>query len=141
MVFFFGSSGSSRRSATVTSSHPEVSSAATIDPSLGSLPVPMNSRERSSTPAPTSGAAERSDQIAAKAGLLADLTQGAVLGAFVGLNLAFRKRPVVVGGAVDNRDFGLARPGASKHDTASSSNDAHFRNFENLCCHRCSFVS
>src|SRR6266849_4046016 len=57
MVFFFGSSRSRRRSATVTSSHPDASSAASIDSSVAYLPVPMKSRERSSTPATTSGSA------------------------------------------------------------------------------------
>src|SRR5579859_908325 len=57
IVFFFGSSRSRRRRATVTSSQPEASSEASIDPSVGYLPVPRKSRDRSSTPAITSGPA------------------------------------------------------------------------------------
>src|SRR5712691_2002579 len=53
IVFFFGSSRSRRRSATVTSSQPEASSAPSIASSLVYLPVPRNRRERSSTPATT----------------------------------------------------------------------------------------
>src|SRR5215471_7845187 len=54
IVFFAGSSRSSRRRATVTSSQPEASSAASMSPSLRYLPVPRNRRDRSSTPAMTS---------------------------------------------------------------------------------------
>src|SRR6266851_1304184 len=57
IVFFFGSSRSRRRSATVTSSEPDASSAASIDSSVGYLPVPMKSRERRWTPATTRGSA------------------------------------------------------------------------------------
>src|SRR5438477_2507721 len=57
MVFFLGLSRSSRRRATVTSSQPEASSAASIASSLAYLPVPRKRRERSVTPATTSGSA------------------------------------------------------------------------------------
>src|SRR5256885_13763521 len=57
MVFFFGLSRSRRRRATVTSSHPEASSAASIASSLVYLPVPRKRRERSVTPATTRGSA------------------------------------------------------------------------------------
>src|SRR5437867_3375269 len=57
IVFFFGSSRSRRRRATVTSSQPDASSAPSIASSLAYLPVPRKRRERSSTPATTSGSA------------------------------------------------------------------------------------
>src|SRR5437868_4372258 len=57
IVFFFGSSRSRRRSATVTSSLPDASSAASIDASSRYLPVPRKRRERSVTPATTRGSA------------------------------------------------------------------------------------
>src|SRR5438270_73407 len=53
-VFLAGSSRSSRLSATVTSSAPDASRAASISWSLRYLPVPKNRRERSSTPATVS---------------------------------------------------------------------------------------
>src|SRR5487761_46254 len=51
IVFFFGLSRSRRRRATGTSSHPDASSAASIEASSGYFPVPRKSRERSLTPA------------------------------------------------------------------------------------------
>src|SRR4029077_19166439 len=51
IVFFFGLSRSRRRKATVTSSQPEASSAATIVASSEYLPVPRKRRERTSVPA------------------------------------------------------------------------------------------
>src|SRR5690242_2446386 len=57
IVFCLGSSRSSRRSATVTSSQSEASRAASIASSDAYLPVPTKRRERSSTPATTSGSA------------------------------------------------------------------------------------
>src|SRR5450759_2621038 len=54
IVFFLGSSRSSRRRATVTSSQPDASNAASMEASSGYFPVPRKSRERSSTPAMTS---------------------------------------------------------------------------------------
>src|ERR1700680_2246740 len=54
IVFLLGSSRSRRRRATVTSSHPDASKAASIAASSGYLPVPRKSRERNSTPAITS---------------------------------------------------------------------------------------
>src|SRR6267143_6856637 len=54
MVFLFGLSRSSLRSATVTSSQPDASRAASMSSSVGYLPVPRNKRDRSSTPAITS---------------------------------------------------------------------------------------
>src|SRR4030088_228068 len=54
IVCLFGWSRSSLRSATVTSSQPDASRAASIDSSVGYLPVPRNKRDRSSTPAITS---------------------------------------------------------------------------------------
>src|SRR2546428_6561365 len=50
-----GPSRSSRRNATVISSHPEASMAASIAESLVYLPVPRNRRERRVTPATTNG--------------------------------------------------------------------------------------
>src|SRR5438046_2798305 len=202
IVFFFGSSRSRRRSATVTSSHPDASRAASIASSVVYLPVPRNSRERIATPATTRGsacvsvctgqslrkvvrhplplgeraggegsellqlllqkkrpvagirqalhrildleplelvdldpgleppaarlhhpvardlvptapvhirgAAQWAHQLAAKPGLLAHLAQRAVLGRLVRLDLALGQCPVVVGGAVDDRDLGVA---------------------------------
>src|SRR4030088_337302 len=57
MFFFFGPSRSIRRRATVTSSVPDASSAASISSSVRYLPVPRNRRERRDTPATTSGSA------------------------------------------------------------------------------------
>src|SRR2546427_12219927 len=57
IVFFLGSSRSRRRSATVTSSHPDASRAASIASSVVYLPVPRNSRERIATRATTRGSA------------------------------------------------------------------------------------
>src|SRR6266487_3150968 len=57
IVFLSGWSRSRRRSATVTSSEPDASSAASMASSLVYLPVPRNSRERNSTPATTKGSA------------------------------------------------------------------------------------
>src|SRR5207249_11666193 len=57
IVFFLGSSRSRRRSATVTSSHPDASRAASMASSVVYLPVPRNSRERIVTPATTRGSA------------------------------------------------------------------------------------
>src|SRR6266700_3915178 len=59
MVRLAGSSRSSRRRATVTSSAPEASRAASMSSSVRYLPVPRNSRDRSSTPAMTSGSEVR----------------------------------------------------------------------------------
>src|SRR6266508_2600732 len=56
-IILFGLSRSSRRRATVTSSQPEASRAASIASSLVYLPVPRKSRERSWTPATTNGSA------------------------------------------------------------------------------------
>src|SRR5258708_1614504 len=58
-VFFLGSSRSRRRSATVTSSHPDAASAASMVSSSAYLPVPRNRRERSSTPPLTKRAVAR----------------------------------------------------------------------------------
>src|SRR5690349_3820766 len=55
IVFLLGLSRSRRRSATVTSSQPDASRAASIASSLVYLPVPRKRRERSCTPATTSG--------------------------------------------------------------------------------------
>src|SRR6266850_3010748 len=57
IVFLEGLSRSRRRSATVTSSQPDASMAASIDSSLAYLPVPRNRRERRVTPATTRGSA------------------------------------------------------------------------------------
>src|SRR5207253_2184618 len=57
MVFLLALSRSRRRSATVTSSQPDASRAASIASSLVYLPVPRNRRERSVTPATTRGSA------------------------------------------------------------------------------------
>src|SRR5467141_427727 len=57
MVFLFGWSRSSLRSATVTSSQPDASRAASMESSVEYLPVPRNKRDRSSTPAITSRSA------------------------------------------------------------------------------------
>src|SRR5712692_3636582 len=53
IVFFLGSSRSRRRSATVTTSHPDASSAASIVSLSAYLPVPRKRRDRSSMPAMT----------------------------------------------------------------------------------------
>src|ERR1700737_4579094 len=57
IVFLLGSSRSRRRSATVMSSLPDASRAASIDSSVGYLPVPKKRRDRSVVPATTSGSA------------------------------------------------------------------------------------
>src|SRR5258708_16656105 len=57
IVFLLGSSRSMRRRATVISSLPDASSAASISSSVLYLPVPRNRRERSVTPAMTRGSA------------------------------------------------------------------------------------
>src|SRR2546428_12249078 len=87
-----------------------------------------------------SGTPERPYQVASQARLLAHLTQRAVFGRFVGLDLAFRQSPVVVLGTMDDRDLGLTRPRIPGDDPARSSDHAYIRNIKDLCCHRCSSV-
>src|SRR6266851_4030645 len=159
-VFFLGSSRSRRLSATVTSSHPDAVSAASMVSSSAYLPVPRERRDRSSTPAMTRRSVARVGQpldcighrqpgqlvdlnsrleasalglhepvagdlvaaaaidirgapqwpldLAAKPCLFADLAQRAVLRSLVRLDLAFGQSPVVVLGAVDDRELCLA---------------------------------
>src|SRR6266550_1775187 len=191
IVFFLGLSRSRRRNATVTSSQPDASSAATIVASSEYLPVPTKRRERSSVPAMTRvsglvavcttaqqyvgldrrprlgerllrderlvalvgeplhgvsngqprhavdlaarpetpadglhrpvarelvatapvdirGAAHRPAQLASKARLFLDLAERALLGSFVGIDLALREGPVVIRGAMHDDDLGFA---------------------------------
>src|ERR1700737_1628028 len=240
MVFFLGSSRSSRRSATVTTSQPDASSAASIVSLSAYLPVPRKRRDLSSTPAmtrrsavavctasayrvigldsphPDSALRARSDfpmdgeeslrqvlllhellvagvgealdrivsrqplelvdldprpetpalgfhqpvasdlvaaapvdvrsaaegtlDLTAKAGLLADLAQGAVLGRLVRLDLALGQGPVVVGGAMDDCELRLTRLIRAVNDATRRPYHVHIGQLEDFGSHHCSFV-
>src|SRR5215467_11705924 len=82
--------------------------AARPEPSADDLHHPVADDLVAAAPVDISGAADRTLELAAKAGLFFDLAQRALFGSLVGVDLALGQCPVVVCGSVHDNDLGFA---------------------------------
>src|SRR5439155_19922331 len=80
--------------------------AARPEPPADDLHHPVARELVAAAPVDVRGAAHRPPQLASKARLFLDLAERALLGRFVGIDLALREGPVVIRGAMHDNDLG-----------------------------------